>query len=180
MNTLVPSFDVAGLLWWVFASLALGGGIGMVTRKNPIASLLFLVLSFFSLAAIYVLLGAHFIAAIQVIVYAGAIMVLFLFVIMLLNLGHDYQSDLRGGLWIVWGFTTAGIIGFILSRVFISTEPANTGRGALMIDAAVQQQNAVGAIAEPLFRQFVIPFELTSVLLLVAIIGAVLLAKRRV
>jgi len=180
MNHLAPEFDVAQLLWWVFASLAVGGGIGMVTRRNPIASLLFLVLSFFSLAAIYVLLGAHFIAAVQVIVYAGAIMVLFLFVIMLLNLGHDYQSDLRGGLWIVWGFTAAGIIGFVLSRVFISTDPINTGRGAPMIDAAVQQQNAVGAIAQPLFRDFVIPFELTSVLLLVAIIGAVLLAKRRV
>ncbi|MGH7470869.1 MAG: NADH-quinone oxidoreductase subunit J, partial [Longimicrobiales bacterium] len=105
MNFILPPINVADLLWWVFASLALGGGIGMITRKNPIASLLFLVLSFFSLAALYVLLGAHFIAAIQVIVYAGAIMVLFLFVIMLLNLGHDYQSDLRGGLWIVWGFT---------------------------------------------------------------------------
>src|SRR5262245_63333405 len=178
MNVL-PHIDVAELLWWVFASLALGGGIGMITRKNPIASLLFLVLSFFSLAAIYVLLQAHFIAAIQVIVYAGAIMVLFLFVIMLLNLGHDYQSDLRGGLWIVWGFTTAGIIGFVLSRVFISTSAVETGRGGLVIEAAVREQNAVGAIANPLFRDFLIPFELTSVLLLVAIIGAVLLAKRR-
>jgi NADH:ubiquinone oxidoreductase subunit 6 (subunit J) len=94
-------FPLTQLLWWVFASIAVGGGLGMVTRKNPVASLLFLVLTFFSLAAIYVLLGAHFIAAIQIIVYAGAIMVLFLFVIMLLNLGHDYQADLRGGLWIV-------------------------------------------------------------------------------
>jgi NADH-quinone oxidoreductase subunit J len=176
----LPQINPTDLLWWVFASLALGGGIGMVTRKNPIASLLFLVLTFFSLAAIYVLLGAHFIAAIQVIVYAGAIMVLFLFVIMLLNLGHDYQSDLRGGLWIVWGFTLAGIIGFVISRVFISTDPAITGRGGAVIDAAVREQNAVGAIAEPLFREFLIPFELTSVLLLVAIIGAVLLAKRKV
>ncbi len=180
MNHLVPSFNPADLLWWVFASLALGGGIGMITRKNPIASLLFLVLTFFSLAAIYVLLGAHFIAAIQVIVYAGAIMVLFLFVIMLLNLGHDYQSDLRSGLWIVWGFTTAGIIGFVLSRVFISSAPVETGRGAQVIDAAVRDLNAVGAIANPLFRDFLVPFELTSILLLVAIIGAVLLAKRKV
>ena len=180
MSHLLPSINVPELLWWVFASLALGGGVGMITRKNPIACLLFLVLSFFSLAAIYVLLGAHFIAVIQVLVYAGAIMVLFLFVIMLLNLGHEYQSDLRGGLWIVWGFTTAGIIGFVLSRVFISTDPVDTGRGGAVIDAAVREHNAVGAIADPLFRKFLIPFELTSILLLVAIIGAVLLAKRRV
>jgi len=180
MNHLIPTINVADLLWWVFASLAVGGGIGMVTRRNPVASLLFLVLSFFSLAAIYVLLQAHFIAALQIIVYAGAILVLFLFTIMLLNLGHDYQSDLRGGLWIVWGFTTAGIIGFVLSRLFITTDAVQTGRGGAVIDAAMQDQNAVGAIADPLFRDFVIPFELTSILLLVAIIGAVLLAKRRV
>jgi NADH-quinone oxidoreductase subunit J len=180
MNTLIPQFAVADLLWWLFAFMAAGGGVVMITRKNPVASLLFLVLSFFSLAAIYVMLGAHFIAAIQVIVYAGAIMVLFLFVIMLLNLGHDYQSDVRSGLWILWGFTTAGIIGFVVSRVFISTVPVETGRGGPVIEAAVREQNAVGAIAIPLFRDFLIPFELTSVLLLVAIIGAVLLAKRKV
>ena len=180
MNHLLPQLDVVQLLWWVFASMAVGGGIGMITRKNPIASLLFLVLTFFSLAAIYVLLGAHFIAAIQVIVYAGAIMVLFLFVIMLLNLGHDYQSDLRGGLWIVWSFTMAGIIGFILSRVFITGDPVVSGRGGAVLDASVQKNGAVGAIADPLFREFLIPFELTSILLLVAIIGAVLLAKRKV
>ena len=180
MNHLLPTVEVPLLLWWVFASLAVGGGVGMITRKNPIACLLFLVLTFFSLAAIYVLLGAHFIAAIQVIVYAGAIMVLFLFVIMLLNLGHDYQSDLRGGLWIVWGFTAAGIIGFVLSRMFIVSDPIVTGRGGVVMDNAVQKSNAVGAIANPLFRDFLIPFELTSILLLVAIIGAVLLAKRKV
>src|SRR5688572_33361121 len=128
MNHLLPSIDVVRLLWWVFASLAVGGAIGMITRKNPIASLLFLVLSFFSLASIYVLLGAHFIAAIQVIVYAGAIMVLFLFVIMLLNLGHDYHADVRSGLWVVWGFTMAGLIGFVLYRVFAGTPAVVTGR----------------------------------------------------
>ena len=180
MNHLIPNIDVVELLWWVFASLAVGGGIGMITRKNPIASLLFLVLTFFSLASIYVLLGAHFIAAIQVIVYAGAIMVLFLFVIMLLNLGHEYQADLRGGLWLVWGFTMAGIIGFILSRVFIASDAVVTGRGGVALDNALRQKGAVGVIADPLFRDFLIPFELTSILLLVAIIGAVLLAKRKV
>jgi NADH-quinone oxidoreductase subunit J len=108
----MTDFPLTQLLWWVFASIAVGGGLGMVTRRNPVASLLFLVLTFFSLAALYVLLGAHFIAAIQIIVYAGAIMVLFLFVIMLLNLGHDYQADLRGGAWIVVAFVVAGTVGW--------------------------------------------------------------------
>jgi NADH-quinone oxidoreductase subunit J len=169
------------LLWWVFASVAVGGGFGMVTRRNPVASLLFLVLTFFSLAAIYVLLGAHFIAAIQIIVYAGAIMVLFLFVIMLLNLGHDYQADLRGGLWVVGGFVTAGLIGYLVWQALGSAPPtATTGVGAAQIAADVERLNAVGAIAYPLFRNYIVPFELLGILLLVAIIGAVLLAKRRI
>jgi NADH-quinone oxidoreductase subunit J len=171
---------VTSLLWWVFASMAVGGGLGMVTRKNPVASLLFLVLTFFSLAAIYVLLGAHFIAAIQIIVYAGAIMVLFLFVIMLLNLGHDYQADVRGGLWIVAGFVAAGTMGWFVWQS-IATPGATVDRaGAAQIAADVEQLNAVGAIAYPLFRNYLVPFELVGILLLVAIVGAVLLAKRRI
>jgi NADH-quinone oxidoreductase subunit J len=167
-------------LWWVFASIAVGGAIGMILSRNPVASLLFLVLTFFSLAAIYLLLGAHFIAVTQVIVYAGAIMVLFLFVIMLLNLGHDYHSDLRRGGWIVVGFVAAGVIGFAASRGMIDPQvTAETGAGA-NVDAAVRELGAVGAIGQPLFRDFLVAFELTSLLLLVAAVGAVLLAKRRI
>jgi len=180
MNDLLTSFPFAQLLWWLFAALAVGGALGTITRRNPVASLLFLVLTFFSLAAIYLLLGAHFIGVVQVIVYAGAILVLFLFVIMLLNLGHDYQSDVRGGLWIVTGFTAAGLIGFVLWRAFQPATAVMQNGGGQRLDAAVDSLNAVGAIAQPLYRDFLVPFELTSVLLLVAIIGAVLLAKRRV
>jgi NADH-quinone oxidoreductase subunit J len=168
------------LLWWVFAALALGGGVGMLMSRTPVASLLFLVLTFFSLAAIYVLLGAFFIAALQVIVYAGAIMVLFLFTIMLLNLGHDYRSDLRGAGWVLVGFTAAGVAGWAIARAFGASPAIADLGGADRIDASVRELNAVGAIAVPLFRDFLVPFELTSILLLVAIIGAVLLAKRRV
>ena len=176
----MSDFPFSQLLWWVFASMAVGGGLGMVTRKSPVASLLFLVLTFFSLAAIYVLLGAHFIAAIQIIVYAGAIMVLFLFVIMLLNLGHDYQADLRGGLWFVVAFVAAGVIGFVVWRSFGAPNAIVTRGGEAEIAASVEQLNAVGAIAHPLFRDYLVPFELVGILLLVAIIGAVLLAKRRI
>jgi NADH-quinone oxidoreductase subunit J len=176
----MTDFPVANLLWWVFASIAVGGGLGMVTRRNPVASLLFLVLTVFSLAAIYVLLGAHFIAAIRIIVYAGAIMVLLLFVIMLLKLGHDYQADVRGGAWLVVGFVAAGTVGWLIWQGFGAPGAIVERGGELQIAASVEQLNAVGAIAHPLFRDYLVPFELVGILLLVAIIGAVLLAKRRI
>jgi NADH-quinone oxidoreductase subunit J len=138
------------------------------------------VLTFFSLAAIYVLLGAHFIAAVQIIVYAGAIMVLFLFVIMLLNLGAEYHSDVRRGMWIVIGFVTAGIIGYALSRGLTLPEVTASSAAGASVDAAVRELGVAGAIGQPLFRDWIVPFELTSLLLLVAAIGAVLLAKRRI
>jgi NADH-quinone oxidoreductase subunit J len=180
MTNLLTNFPFAPLLWWVFASLAVGGAVGTITRKNPVASLLFLVLTFFSLAAIYLMLGAHFMAAVQVIVYAGAILVLFLFTIMLLNLGHDYQSDFRGGLWILVAFVCAGTVGYAIWQGFNTPNAGAQLGGAARTAAVVDSLNAVGAIARPLFRDFLVPFELTSILLLVAIIGAVLLAKRRV
>jgi NADH-quinone oxidoreductase subunit J len=164
------------LFWWLFASLAVGGGIGTVLSRNPISSLLFLVLSFFSLAAIYTVLGAYFIAAIQVIVYAGAIMVLFLFVIMLLNLGHDYRPDLRNVGWKIAAFALAGLVGYAVYSAFSST-PSTLARVA---EPPAAEANAVGAIAYPMFESYVVPFELVGVLLLVAIVGAVLMAKRRV
>jgi NADH-quinone oxidoreductase subunit J len=171
------------LLWWVFASLAIGGGIGMVTRKNPVASLLFLVVTFFSLAAIYVLLQAHFIAAIQVIVYAGAIMVLFLFVIMLLNLGHDYRKDLRWGLGVILGFVVSGALAGLLARRFRGADENPIYQhfpGPEGMDLLLAEQGAVGAIARPLFTDYVVAFELVGLLLLVALVGAIALAKKRV
>ena len=176
----LAEFPFAQLLWWVFASLTVGGALGTITRKNPIASLLFLVLTFFSLAAIYTMMGAFFIGAIQVIVYAGAILVLFLFTIMLLNLGHEYHADLRGGLWIVLAFVSAGLIGWAVWYGISQPGAVAQLDGQQRVASAVQELNAVGAIAQPLFRDFLVAFELTSILLLVAIIGAVLLAKRRV
>ncbi len=167
-------------IWWVFASVAIGGGIGTVTRRNPVASLMFLVLTFFSLAGIYVLLGAHFIAVAQVIVYAGAILVLFLFVIMLLNLGHDYRSDMRSGGWVVLGFSAAGMIGWAVSHAVMAPQAVVQRAEPQRSMRLSTELNAVGAIADPLYRNFLLPFELTSILLLVAIVGAVILAKRRV
>jgi NADH-quinone oxidoreductase subunit J len=173
---------VAEFLFFVFAAVAVGSAFGVVLGRNPVSSLLFMVTTLGAVAGIYVLLEAHFLAAIQVIVYAGAIMVLFLFVIMLLNLGHDYQRDLRGGAWTVLALAASGAMAGLLARRFGGDAaplfPFLDGADA--IDAALVEHGAVGAIAHPLFTTYVVPFEITGVLLLVAIVGALVLAKRHV
>jgi NADH-quinone oxidoreductase subunit J len=168
------------LFWWIFASLAVGGALLAVTRKNPVASLLCLLLTFFCLAAIFVLLGAHFIAAIQVIVGAGAMLVLFLFVLMLLNLGHDYRADLRGAGWILGGFAAVGAVGSMVWRAVGGDARSLALEADAMAMKATPTANAIAAIGEPLYRDFMVEIQLTAVLLLVAVVGAVLLAKRTV
>ncbi len=167
----------------LFAVVALGGAVGVVISRTPIASLLFMVATLASVAGIYVLFEAHFLAAIQVLVYAGAIMVLFLFVIMLLNLGHDYRADLRFGLWSLLGFVVVGLTFGVLAQGFLDVNDTGFREDgaavAAALDAAVQEQGVAGVIAEPLFTDYVVAFELMGLLLLVAIVAAVVLAKPR-
>jgi NADH-quinone oxidoreductase subunit J len=171
---------VADLLFFIFAAVAVGGALGVVIGRSPVASLLFMVACLASIAGIFVLLEAHFLAAVQIIVYAGAIMVLFLFVIMLLNLGHDYRRDVRGGLAMLVGFGVTGAMGGLLARQLTDGTRAlstNLGPGDA-IDAALLEYGAVGVIARPLFTEYLVPFELTGILLLVAIVGAIVLSKK--
>ena len=170
------------VLFYVFAAVAIGSAFMVARSQSPVASLLFMVVTLASLAGVFVLLEAHFLAAVQVMVYAGAIMVLFLFVIMLLNLGHDYVKDLKGGVFGVLAFAVIGLMAGFLSLQFKAAgamEAVGAG-GAAKIDAAIQEYGAVGAIAQPLYTTYVVPFEITGILLLVAIVGALSLAKRRV
>lgn len=174
---------MADIVFYILAALALGGSIGVVAARNPVGSLLFMVAALASVAGIFVLLEAHFLAAIQVMVYAGAILVLFLFVIMLLNLGHDFQRDIKGGLMAILSFAITGAVAGILARQLPgSTDSAlqQLFPGGASIDAAIQEHGAIGAIARPLFIDYVVPFEITGILLLVAVVGAIALAKRRV
>jgi NADH-quinone oxidoreductase subunit J len=167
------------IAFWLFAGIAIASAFLCITRKSPVASALWLVNTLFNLAAIYVLLDAHFIAAAQVLVYAGAIMVLFLFVIMLLNLGRAEPSDIKGP----WGRVVAGVAGLVLLGELIvlrlAVPPGDLRLPAGTVAGTVAVQGAVRAVAQPLFQAYVVPFEITSVLLLAAIVGAVVLAKRR-
>ncbi|MDE2804470.1 MAG: NADH-quinone oxidoreductase subunit J [Gemmatimonadota bacterium] len=171
------------ILFILFAVVAVGGAIGVVIGRSPVASLLFMVATLASVAGIYVLFEAHFLAAIQVLVYAGAIMVLFLFVIMLLNLGHDYRADFRYGSWSLLSLVVVGLTAGVLMQGFSGDVGAdlleNGAAAAAAIDAAVVEKGAVGVIADPLFTDYVVAFELMGLLLLVAIVAAVVLAKPR-
>lgn len=171
---------IAEFFFLLFVVMAAAGGVMMVASRNAVASLMFLVLTLFALAGLFVLLDAHFLAAVQVIVYAGAIMVLFLFVIMLLNLGHDADTDIRG----LAGRATALVLGAGLFAVAGTALRAGEwiGAGTPAVEAATSaaaSRGAVQVIADPLFRDYMVPFEVTSLLLLVAVVGAIVLARRK-
>ncbi len=170
------------IFFFILATIAVGGALGVVIQKNPVGSLLFMVGTLAALAGIFVLLEAHFLAAIQVLVYAGAIMVLFLFVIMLLNLGHDYKADVRRGLGAFLAFGVTGALAGLLASQLRGAEENPIYQyfpGPEGMDLLLEEQGVVGAIARPLFTEYVIAFELVGVLLLVALVGAVALAKKR-
>jgi NADH-quinone oxidoreductase subunit J len=174
---------MAEFLFYVFGSVALGSALGVVLSRNPVGSLLFMVATLASVAGIFVLLEAHFLAAIQIMVYAGAIMVLFLFVIMLLNLGHEYQRDIKTGLGAILAFAVAGALaGGVASTMRGAADAPGFQylQGPDALDAAIQEYGILGVIARPLYTEYVVAFEVTGLLLLVAIVGALVLAKRRV
>jgi len=157
------------VLFWVFAILSVGGGVMVVLHRNPMNSAISLVVTMLCLAGLYVLLMGAFIAVIQVLVYAGAVMVLMLFVIMMLTLREDaLQREGQPAVWVL-----AGIVGFLvvlrLARLFPSTPAALP---------ATPDFGSIEAVGSQLFSHYLLPFELTSVLLLIAIVGAVILAKR--
>ena len=165
--------------FWVFGVIAMGSALLCITRRNPVASALWLVVTLFALAAMFVLLDAQFIAALQVLVYAGAIMVLFLFVIMLLNLGRPGPTDIKGPIGLALAAVLAGLL-LVELRVLGQAPPPDAIQLPAGTVAELQvRQGMVGAVANPLFEAYLIPFEIASLLLLAAIVGAVVLAKRK-
>jgi NADH-quinone oxidoreductase subunit J len=166
-------------IFWVFAAIAVGSALLCVTRRSPVASALWLVVTMFQLAALFVVLDAQFLAVLQVLVYAGAIMVLFLFVIMLLNLGRGGPHDFKGAAGTGVGVALAALLLLQLSVLRHLEPPAAIALPAGAMAAQQVQQGLVGAVARPLFEAYLVPFEITSLLLLAAIVGAVVLAKRK-
>ncbi len=165
--------------FYLFGLIAVVSALLFVTRRSPVSAALWLVTTMFCLAALFVLLDAQFIGAIQVIVYAGAIMVVFLFVIMLLNLGQSPPADIRG----IWWKLAAGAVGIaILAQVIAVTRAKTPPMLTLPAGFAANQVASTGAVAPfagPLFNNYLLAFEITSILLLAAIVGAVVVGRQR-
>jgi len=170
--------NLVTIVFWIFAALALGSGVLCVTRRSPLASALWLVVTMFALAVLFVVLDAQFIAVLQVLVYAGAVMVLFLFVIMLLNLGRGAGQDRKGVVGLTVGAVLAGIL-FVQLRFLWNAAPPALIQVPNAMAQLQQQHGMVGSVAGPLYDAYLVPFEITSVLLLAAVVGAVVLAKRK-
>ena len=171
---------MADLLFFVFATVAIGSAIGVVVARNPVGSLMSMVATLAAVAGIFVLLEAHFLAAVQVIVYAGAIMVLFLFVIMLLNLGDQSATDMKGWFGRVVGLAL-GV--FVMVELWVITKVVPVDQIRLPageLNRMTVDEGAIAPVAQALYTTYLLPFLLTAILLLAAIAGAVVLAKREV
>ena len=153
----------------VLAAVAVAGAVSLILQRHPIHSALSLITVMVSLAGLYLLQGAEFIAAVQIIVYGGAIMVLFVFVIMLLNAGEEERTNMS---------RVARYVGVPLGIVFLIEVAYWIGRATLHLNAPASGIVSTRDLSSLLFREYVFPFELTSFLILIALLGALVLARR--
>jgi NADH-quinone oxidoreductase subunit J len=167
---------VESLVFFFLAAFAVTTAVLMVLQRSPLISAIYLIANFFALAALYLLLRAQLLAVLQIVVYTGAIMVLVVFVIMLLNLGDEARVHARISIrtWITVVLAT-GFLAEIVSIFFLAGTPAE----GTTITAGAESLGTVESMGEALFGKFLLPFEVTSLLLLTAILGAVVLAKKK-
>ena len=165
--------SITALLFWGLSAIALFSAIMVVASKNPVNSILYLIVVFFAITGHYILLNAQFLAIVNLIVYAGAIMVLFLFVIMLMNLGKE--SDPQKNVWIKLAGAISGgsllivLVSLVKQATEINAKEALMGTGNIGL---------IGTLGKVLFTDFVVPFEISSVLFLSAMVGAVVIGKK--
>lgn len=163
--------DILQILFWILTVMAIGCALGVVLSRNPVNSVIFLILTFFAISGHYLLLNAQFLAIVNIIVYAGAIMVLFLFVIMLMNLNADTEPQKS------WLVQLAGVVsGGTLFLVIIAAISKAQLLG--MISPEVSSIGLIKVLGMVLFKEYVLPFEISSVLFLSAMIGAIVIGKK--
>ncbi len=153
----------------ILAAVAVAGALSLILQRHPIHSALSLIVVMVALAGLYLLQGAEFVAAVQIIVYAGAIMVVFIFVIMLLNAGEEERTNFS---------KLARFVGVPLAAVFLAEVAYWIGRATSHLGSAPAQVVSTRDLSTLLFREYVFPFELTLFLILIALLGALVLARR--
>jgi len=156
-------------IFLVLAAVALAGAVSLILQRHPIHSALSLIVVMVALAGLYLLQGAEFVAAVQIIVYAGAIMVLFIFVIMLLNAGEEERTNVS---------RLARFVGVPLGVLFLAEVAYWIWRATSHLGSAPNEAVSTRDLSTLLFREYVFPFELTSFLILIALLGAMVLARR--
>ncbi len=163
------------LFFGYFAAAIIILSLLVITRKNPVHSVMWMLLLFFHIASMYLFLNAEFIAAIQVIVYAGAILVLFLFVVLLLNLKDELETDRFIGSWPVGMLVSIAIF----ASVAAAMQSFVLGQKGNFTVELVQRVTHTKALGKLLYTEYLFPFEIASLILLIAVIGAIVLAKKR-
>jgi NADH-quinone oxidoreductase subunit J len=164
--------NITQILFWFLSGVALISALMVITSKNPVYSVLWLIVTFFTISGHYILLNAQFLAVVNIIVYAGAIMVLFLFVIMLMNLSKDTEPQKSGWLKMI-GAIAGGSLLLVMVAALRQTETKMTELGTGDI-------GLIQNLGKALFNEYVVPFEISSILFLSAMVGAVIIGKRDV
>ena len=164
--------NITQILFWILSVVALFSALMVITSKNPVYSVLWLIVTFFSLSAHYILLNAQFLAIVNIIVYAGAIMVLFLFVIMLMNLNKETEPPKNRWLKLT-GAVAGGCLLLVLVAALRNSDMKQ--QSALVRDGNI---GLIESLGKELFSTYVVPFEISSILFLSAMVGAVVIGKK--
>jgi len=162
--------DLYDILFWVLSAIAVGCALGVILSRNPVNSVMFLIGTFFAISGHYILMNAQFLAIVNIIVYAGAIMVLFLFVIMLMNLNADVEPQ-KGQLVQLAGVISGGVLFLVVLAAIKSARVE-------YMDKTATDIGLIANLGRVLFTKYVLPFEISSVLFLSAMIGAIVIGKK--
>ena len=165
------------VLFYIFALLVLGGGVLTITRRNAVHSAISLIVSLLGVAGLYLLQQAEFLFAVQIVLYVGGIMLLFLFVIMLVNLDQAAKERQFNRQWVVAVAATLAVAAELAYFLYRGKDAFHIAEGA---PSAASALGNVEMVADSLFSEYLLPFEIASVLLLVAVVGSVVMAKKRI
>jgi NADH-quinone oxidoreductase subunit J len=164
--------SITNILFILLSVMSVGSALMVITRKNPVHSVLYLIVTFFAISGLYILLNAQFLAIVNIIVYAGAIMVLFLFVVMLMNLNQQIEPH-KNRLLQIAGIISGGSLFLVIVAAALKSQTIAAG-----MELQTGDYGLIKTLGKVLFKDYVLPFEISSVLFLSAMVGAVVISKK--